>query len=92
MKDESYKTFKNCQRATFLIEKRQYSRLSIREWFFLRYHLSSCALCTLFSKQTLVINTLIQKLVKSTEGEPSTLDNKSKESIQSRINEEISKR
>jgi len=76
----------NCQKATFLIEKRKLTRISLREILFLYYHLYQCKLCTLFKKQSHLIDHAFLQIF--SEGIP-TLDEKSKNEIQAKIDSKL---
>ena len=86
MKEEKYE---NCQKATFLLEKRQYKSLSLWDLIFLKYHLFNCALCSIYAKQTLIINALIRDLITHRETSESQLDSTTKEKIKSEINNKL---
>jgi hypothetical protein len=45
----------SCKKATFLISKKQETKLSLKESIGLRLHLGICGFCNLFQKQTLFI-------------------------------------
>lgn len=78
-----------CKKATFLIEKSQFTSLSLWEFISLKRHLFNCALCTLYSKQTLVINAMIRDLFKEKIKPEVGLDPEIKEKMQTEINSQI---
>jgi hypothetical protein len=81
----------NCKKATLLIEKKQLSQLSIREKLELRWHLAGCSVCRLFQRQSLLINTHVQNIFKSTTQKGKKLDSGFKEELQQRIERELDK-
>ncbi|PUZ22423.1 hypothetical protein GA0116948_1098 [Chitinophaga costaii] len=52
----------NCRRATFLIEKKENTRLTIGEWLQMQAHLAICPLCTLYKLQSRLIQQMIVKI------------------------------
>jgi hypothetical protein len=82
----------NCRQATFLIEKRQYKKLSFGEFIELRIHLAGCSVCTLYNKQSRVINQMVQRLFHdSLKSEGVHLDEDFKQELQYRIDQELNK-
>ena len=77
----------NCKQATFLIEKKQLSRLSFREEIELRIHLAGCGMCVLYNKQSRVINNMVQQLFKDSLKSELKLDDTFKADLQARIEE-----
>ena len=73
----------NCRKATLLIEKQQFGRLTIGERIELRIHLAGCSVCRVFQQQSITINKMI-KGVFNTRG-PIILDNDFKKSLQDQI-------
>lgn len=82
----------NCRQATLLIEKRQFKKLSFREFVELRIHLAGCSMCTLYNKQSQVIHQMVQQLFNdSMKTEGVHLDSGFKLELQYRIDEELNK-
>eukprot|EP01132_Coremiostelium_polycephalum_P015025 gene15025-18193_t len=81
----------NCRKATFLIEKKQFSPLSTREKLELNLHLAGCSVCRLFQQQSLLINQWIKKRFPSQGNAEVYLDENFKEKLQQRINQEMNK-
>jgi hypothetical protein len=81
----------NCKQATFLIEKKSFSKLSFREVLELRIHLYGCSFCKLYSKQSKVINDMVQQLFRSSIKPEIRLDDGFKKELQERIEEELNK-
>lgn len=82
----------NCREATYLIEKRQQARLSIKERVHLLIHLSGCSVCRQFQKQSKLINRMVKGLFKDSAGEQRSLDEEAKRQMQERINERLTGR
>ncbi len=81
----------NCRKATFLIEKRNSSRISITEELALKYHLMGCSVCRVFQQQSMLIN----RMVKTNFFNDATnlkLDATFKESLSKRIADEVDAR
>jgi|SRR6218665_487131 len=51
-----------CRRATFLIEKQQHDRLSVREWLTMQAHLAICPLCTVYKSQSTMLQQMIRRI------------------------------
>src|SRR4051812_1772231 len=81
----------NCRQATFLIEKKQIERLTFREQIELRIHLAGCSVCKLYSKQSLLINNIVQQLFYTSMKHELHLDDSFKKNLQERIDAELNK-
>lgn len=81
----------NCKQATFLIEKRELTKLSFREVIELRIHLYGCSFCRLYSKQSVVINKMVQQLFRNSMQSDIRLDDEFKRELQGRIEDEMNK-
>ena len=79
----------DCRHATYLIEKRQHTSLTIRERIELYIHLSGCSVCRLFQQQSRWINSMIRGLFHSAEGQENKLDDEYKRRLQDKINERL---
>jgi hypothetical protein len=82
----------NCKKATFLIEKKQLSTISVREKVELRIHLAGCSICRTFEKQSLIINKMVREMFSSARYHHSKLDDNFKAKLQQRINSELDHR
>lgn len=80
----------NCRKATFLIEKQQIGKITLREKLELKLHLTGCAICVTFMRQSAVINQMARKLMN---GDSNTLrlDEGFKQQLQKRINNHLDK-
>ena len=81
----------NCKKATFLIEKKMVDRITFREHIELRIHLMGCSVCGLYSKQSRIINDMVQQLWQSSMPDQIRLDDNFKKELQERIEEELGK-
>jgi len=81
----------NCRQATYLIEKRQITRLSFREAIELRIHLAGCTMCKLYKKQSLIINNMVQQLFHDSMKKELHLDDDFKKELQDKIEAELNK-
>ncbi|QNK61500.1 hypothetical protein H7F33_13115 [Pedobacter sp. PAMC26386] len=81
----------NCRKATFLIEKKQLTVLTLREKVELRIHLTGCSICRLFQKQSIGINRMVHELFHSAQHKELKLDENYKKKLQERIEEQLDK-
>ncbi|WP_232324588.1 hypothetical protein [Pedobacter cryoconitis] len=81
----------NCRKATFLIEKKQLTVLTLREKIELRIHLSGCSFCRLFQKQSIGINKMVYELFHQAVNREIRLDDDYKKKLQERIEEQLDK-
>ena len=81
----------NCEKATFLIEKKLISRITFREQIQLRIHLLGCSVCRIYQKQTGKINEMVRQLFHNAENADIHLDENFKKDLQDRIEEELNK-
>ncbi len=81
----------NCREATFLIEKRLVGKITLREKVQLRIHLYGCSVCTLFNKQSRMINEMIKQLLKGDNPPEIKLDDNFKSQLQHKIEDELNK-
>ncbi len=78
-----------CKQATFLIEKKQITRLTIREKLELKLHLAGCSVCKLFQRQSIMINRQIKNHFHLPSREDHTLDDEYKKTLQEQIEEKL---
>lgn len=78
----------NCRKATFLIEKQQIGKITLREKLELKLHLTGCAICVTFMRQSAVINLMARKLV-NMDSNALKLDKGFKEQLQKQINNRL---
>ena len=77
----------NCREATYLIEKRQHVRLTVRERLHLLIHLSGCSVCRLFQRQSRMINSMVKRMFADRAGEERRLGEEVKREMQEKIDE-----
>lgn len=80
----------NCKKATFLIEKQQIGRITLREKLELKIHLAGCSICLTFMKQSAMINLMARKMFYSDQHEL-YLDDAFKKQLQKRIEDQLDK-
>ena len=81
---------KNCRQATYLIEKRQHTKLTWKERVHLIIHLAGCSMCRLFRRQSRQINRLLHDIFRRPRGNSHSLDEKFKQELQDKINQKPS--
>ena len=82
------KLVSNCKQATFLIEKQMMGSITFDEHISLRRHLLGCSMCTLYRKQSRIINEKIKQAPKSL----FRLDHRFKQNLRNRIDEGLNKK
>jgi hypothetical protein len=81
----------NCLKATFLIEKKQTGKISLREQLELKIHLAGCSVCKTFERQSILINRMVQQLIHATYQPEIKLDDQIKREMQQQIENELNK-
>jgi hypothetical protein len=79
----------NCKRATFLIEKQQHIRLSVKEWFEMQAHLAICPLCTIYIKQSQLLEQMIVKILHKRHESNIVMREEKKAILEKMINEKL---
>lgn len=79
----------NCRHATYLIEKRQHTSLTMKERVYLVIHLAGCSVCRLFLRQSRMINRAARELFQRSARQPHKLDEGFKREMQEKINERL---
>lgn len=90
--NELKKILYNCRKATYLIEKQQIGRITLREKMELKIHLTGCSICKTFQRQSILINHMVKNLFKTDHQTELKLDDKFKSHLQKRIDEIIEKK
>lgn len=80
----------NCRKATFLIEKQQTGKITLKEKIELEFHLKGCEICTIFAKQSAAINQFVKKIFHP-EKNKLKLDDGFKEQLRKQIDEKLDK-
>ncbi len=89
-KAEIRKIAYNCKKATFLIEKKQIDKITIREELELKIHLAGCSVCRIFQQQSIIINQMVKSWINSSPQEKK-LDENYKNQLQNIIQNRIKK-
>lgn len=79
----------NCRRATFLVDKKLYSKITFKEEIELRIHLIGCDACKLYIKQSQKINMMLIAYFKPPVNQQITLDDAFKERLHLQINDSL---
>ena len=79
----------DCRHATYLIEKRQHTSLTIKERMQLTIHLSGCSVCRMFQRQSRWINRMLRSVFHSARGEENRLSDEFKQELQQKIDERL---
>ena len=79
----------NCQKATFLIEKKQLSPLTSREKMELKIHLAGCSVCRMFQQQSIFINKIFSAKLFGNRYEHIKLDENFKSALQQKIEQQL---
>jgi hypothetical protein len=87
--NELKKIVYNCRKATFLIEKQQIGRITLREKLELKIHLVGCSICKTFQQQSIVINQMVRNFFHSANQTERKLDDKFKEDLQKSIDDKL---
>ena len=82
----------NCEKATFMIEKKKFSALSFTENFELRVHLAGCEACRVFQRQSKIIDRVAFTIFNESTAKELKLDEKYKKELQEIINEKLNKK
>lgn len=81
----------NCRKATFLIEKKQIGKITLREQLELKIHLAGCSVCKTFERQSIMINRMVQQLIHAAHQPEIKLDDQVKREMQQQIEKELNK-
>ena len=76
-----------CEEASFLISKRQETKLTWRENLKLNFHISVCDPCTRFAKQVVIIDASIARFFSSNSAKSQAFSAKQKEDLEKFIEE-----
>lgn len=91
-KDEINQIAYNCHKATFLIEKKQVGRLTLREKPELKIHLAGCSVCRIFEKQSITINRVVKNLFNNPQYSEPPLDEDFKKVLQEQIKQKLNEK
>ncbi|PZP38638.1 MAG: hypothetical protein DI598_20545 [Pseudopedobacter saltans] len=79
----------NCKHATFLIEKKENTRLTFREWWAMQLHLAICPLCTLYKSQSQLLQQMMVKIFHNRKDRTISMDEARKEALEKLIEERL---
>lgn len=77
----------SCKEASLLVDKKISSDLSIKEWVSLKIHLSMCEMCSIYYKQSKIIDEAIKSRLKYLKYSSEVEINSLKERIKSKLND-----
>jgi hypothetical protein len=91
--NEFKKILYNCKKATLLVEKKAFTKITFREEIELRIHLLGCNVCALYKKQSKMINDRILQLYNGggNGAKEYHLNDTYKKQMQDKIDEELNK-
>lgn len=78
-----------CQKATFLIVKKEENKITLSERFLLNVHLLLCNVCAVFAKQSLLINGSLKSIDSKLNSTPFLLSETKKSEIENKLNDEM---
>jgi hypothetical protein len=81
----------NCKKATYLIEKRELTTITMREKLELKIHLAGCSVCRIFAQQSLLINHLVKNFFHAAKETNLSLDENFKKELQEKIERKLNK-
>lgn len=90
-KTELRKIAYNCKKATYLIEKQQIAKITLREQLELKIHLATCSICVTFMQQSAVINQIARKMFHPDKADLK-LEDDFKMNLQKRIDDQLGKK
>lgn len=79
----------NCEKATFMIEKKKFSALSFTENLELKMHLTGCEPCRIFQRQSKLIDKIAGNIFNESIDEELKLDERYKKELQQSIDEKL---
>ncbi|MEA1786739.1 hypothetical protein U1E44_11595 [Arenibacter sp. GZD96] len=77
--------FLSCKQATALVEKKQVTTLSLLERIQLKMHIWMCSACRSYEKQSLLMNSLMQRMVSRSKEELNHMDEAAKKKVLQQI-------
>lgn len=79
----------NCQKATFLIEKKRLSEINPLQQIELRIHLAGCSICGLYDRQSLIIDRLLKQTPTEILPKDSMLKKEFKDALHEKITQQL---
>ncbi|WPU99946.1 hypothetical protein SNE26_28460 [Mucilaginibacter sp. cycad4] len=89
--DELTKIAYNCKKATYLMEKQDIGKITLREKLELKIHLAGCRVCRVYQQQSTAINRMIKSMFHQPIAENIKLDDEFKNELQHLIDEQLEK-
>jgi hypothetical protein len=90
-KTELRKIAYNCKKATYLIEKQQIAKITLKEQVEVKIHLAGCSICVTFMQQSAIINQMARKMFHPRKADLK-LEDDFKIKLQKRIDEQMDKK
>jgi hypothetical protein len=81
----------NCQKATFLIEKKKLVGINPLQQIELRMHLAGCSICRLYERQSLVIDRLLKQAPSENVPQDTRLNEEFKKALHEKIAQQLKK-
>lgn len=81
----------DCEKATFLVEKKQFESLTVKDNLELKIHLAGCAVCRTYQLQSQLINTVTQRILNVKSAASAKLDEDVKKKMQQTIENALKK-
>jgi hypothetical protein len=79
----------NCERATFLIDKKNLDGINPIQNIELRIHLPGCSICRLYDRQSQVINHLIRQFKQASLPSELRLDERFKKDMEEMVSQQL---
>jgi hypothetical protein len=81
----------NCEKATFMIEKKKLEAISFKENLELKIHLAGCDVCRIYQRQSKIIDKVAFTIFNESADKELKLDEEYKNELQQTIDEKLSK-
>lgn len=81
----------NCEKATFMIEKKKFGTLSFTENLELKIHLAGCGPCRIYQRQSKIIDKVAFTTFNKSVDKELRLDEEYKKKLQQNIDEKLSR-
>ncbi len=79
----------NCEKATFMIEKKKFGALSFTENLELKIHLAGCEVCRIFQRQSKIIDKVAGNIFNKSVDKELKLDEQFKKELQESIDKKL---
>lgn len=81
----------NCQKATFLIEKKKLTEITPLQQIELRIHLAGCSICRLYERQSRILDRLLKQTGSGNLPQEIGLNEDFKKALHNRITQQLKK-